>query len=39
MVLQEKLRSANMTKTNLVSSYLTKITQVRDELVEVGEIV
>ena len=37
--MREKLRSTKMTKTNTVASYLTKITQVRDELAAVGKIV
>jgi hypothetical protein len=39
MVLREKLKSIKMTKTDTVTSYLTKITQVRDELGAVGETV
>ena len=39
MVLREKLRSIKMTKTDTVASYLTKITQVRDELGVVGETI
>jgi hypothetical protein len=39
MVLREKLRNIKMTETKNVSSYLTKITQVRDELGAVGEII
>jgi hypothetical protein len=39
MVLREKLKSIKMTKTDTVTSYLTKIRQVRDELGAVGETV
>jgi len=39
MVLREKLRNVNMTKTKKVSSYITKITQVRDELGVIGELI
>jgi hypothetical protein len=39
MVLREKLRSIKMTKTKNVATYLTKITQVMDELGVVGEVV
>ena len=37
MVLREKLRNAKMTEIDTVSSYLTKITQIRDELGASGE--
>jgi hypothetical protein len=37
MVLQEKLRSTKMTKNDTVTSYLTRISQVRDELAVVAE--
>jgi hypothetical protein len=39
MVLREKLRNIKMTETEKVSSYLTRITQVRDELGAVGEVI
>jgi hypothetical protein len=39
MVLREKLRDTKMTKSNTVTSYLTKITQIRDQLVVVGEVI
>lgn len=39
MVLREKLRSIKMTRTDSVTSYLTKITQVHDELGAVGETI
>jgi hypothetical protein len=38
MVLRVKLRDTKMTKSNMMISYLTKITQVRDELEVVGEV-
>lgn len=37
MVLREKLRSNTMARFENVSTYLTKITQMRDDLVVVGE--
>ena len=37
MVLREKLRDMRMTENEKVASYLTRITQVRDELSVVGE--
>jgi len=36
MVLKEKLRGTKMSRSNTMASYLTRITQVRDELVAVG---
>jgi hypothetical protein len=39
MVLREKLKSIKMTKTENVVTYLTKISQVRDELGAFGEVV
>jgi hypothetical protein len=39
MVLQDKLKSIQMLKTNLVTSYLGRFTQIRDELAMVREIV
>jgi hypothetical protein len=37
MVLREKLKSIKMTKAENVVTYLTRLTQVRDELGAVGE--
>ena len=37
MVLREKLKSTRMVTYENVASYLTRISQVRDELVAVGE--
>ena len=39
MVLHENLRNTNITKADMVTSYLTKITQLRDELATLGEII
>jgi hypothetical protein len=39
MLLREKLRSTKMGKGELVVTYLTKFTQIRDELAAVGETV
>ena len=39
MVLREKLKSIKMAKGEVVISYLTRISQVRDELAAVGEVV
>jgi hypothetical protein len=39
MVLREKLKGIKMTKAENVTTYLTKITQVWDELGVVGEVV
>lgn len=39
MVLREKLRSTRMAKGELVTAYLTRVSQVRDELATMGEIV
>jgi hypothetical protein len=39
MVLREKLKSIKMTKSELVTCYLSRITQVRDELGDVGEVI
>jgi hypothetical protein len=39
MVLQEKLRGTKMEKTDTVTSFLTRFSQIRDELAAVGEIV
>jgi hypothetical protein len=38
MLLQEKLRGTKMTKIDLVASFLTRFSQIRDELAAVGEI-
>ena len=37
MVLREKLHSIKMSRTDTVTAYLTKLTQIRDELGAVGE--
>ena len=39
MVLREKLRSTKMARGESVTSYLTRVSQVRDELAVVGEVV
>ena len=39
MVLREKFKSTNMAKAEGVTSYLTRISQVRDELAAVGVVV
>jgi hypothetical protein len=39
MVLREKLKSIKMTKAENVVTYLTRLTQVRDELGAVGEAI
>ena len=39
MVLREKMKSIRMVKSEDMLSYLTRISQVRDELVAVGEVV
>ena len=39
MVLREKMRNIKMAETESVSSYLTRITQVRDELSAIGEAI
>jgi hypothetical protein len=39
MMLREKLRSTKMARGDTVATYLTKFTQIRDELVAVGEAV
>ena len=39
MVLKEKLRNTKMGKGESVSSYLTKLRQMKDELTTVGESV
>ena len=39
MVLREKLKNVHMSKGEGMVSYLTKITQVRDELAVVGKVI
>ena len=39
MVLREKLRSTKMAKGESITSYLTRVSQVRDELVAIEEVV
>ena len=39
MVLREKLKNVHISKGEGTTSYLTKITQVRDELAAVGEVI
>jgi hypothetical protein len=39
MVLQEKLRGIKMMKTDSITSFLTRFSQIRDELAAIGEIV
>ena len=39
MVLREKLKGIKIAKWEVVISYLTRISQVRDELAAVGEVV
>jgi hypothetical protein len=39
MLLREKLRSTKMARGDFVATYLTKFTQIRDELATVGETV
>jgi hypothetical protein len=39
MVLQERLRGTEMTNIDSVTSYLTRFSEVRDELAPVGKIV
>jgi hypothetical protein len=39
MVLQVKLRGTKMGKTDIVTSYLSRFTQIRDELGGVGDII
>ena len=39
MVLSEKLRSTKMARGESMTSYLTRVSQVRDELAAVGEVV
>jgi hypothetical protein len=38
-VLRKKLRNIKMSETEKVSSYLTRITKVRDELGTIGEVI
>jgi hypothetical protein len=37
MILQNKLRSIEMTRSNSVTNYLMKVTQVQDQLAAIGE--
>ena len=39
MVLREKLKNIKIVKGEVVISYLTRVSQVRDELAAVGEVV
>ena len=39
MVLREKLRGTRMARGELVTAYLTRVSQVQDELAAIGEIV
>ena len=39
MVLKKKLKTIKMGKTDSAAKYLTKITNVRDALAEVGEVI
>jgi hypothetical protein len=39
MLLREKLKITKMSKTNTMTSYLTRISQICDELTAVGEVV
>jgi len=39
MVLMEKMKSINMTKSETVTCYLTRITKVRDELGSIEEVI
>lgn len=39
MVLKERLRNAKMPETNTVASYLTRITQIRDDLATIRETI
>ena len=39
MVLREKLKSIRMNKGENMTTYFTKITQVRDELGAIGEVI
>ena len=39
MVLREKLKSINMNKGENMTTYLTRITQVRDEIGAIGEVI
>jgi hypothetical protein len=39
MMLQEKLRGTKMTKTHSVTSFLTRFSQIHDELAAMGEMV
>ena len=37
MLLRDKLRNTKMTNSDIVTTYLTRISHVRDELVAIGE--
>jgi hypothetical protein len=39
MVLKAKLHDTNMGKEESLSSYLTRVAQVKDELIVVGEVI
>ena len=39
MLLKDKLRATKMSKINTLTTYLTKITQVHDEMSDIREIV
>ena len=39
MVLREKIRNTKMTRSDIMTNYLTKITLVREDLAPVGEVV
>ena len=39
MILREKLRSVKMVESESVTSYLTRVTQIRDELTTTGEVI
>ena len=39
MVLREKLRSVKMVESESVTSYLTRVSQIRDELTATGEVI
>lgn len=39
MVLRQKLRNTKMTKTDSVTSFLTRVSQVKYELIAIGEVV
>jgi hypothetical protein len=39
MMVRKKLRSTKMARGDIVASYLTKFTKIKDELAIVGEVV